>query len=163
MSYSLYLFNSMKKSIPLFLSALMTTALLAGCAKATNDPEKDPPVTSGPTYNEEFKWTAAGSSEVTADSCHYYTSFTTIYAFKNGNAKNIEINLSGLAAGTYSFSSLTGNSLTYVNGSSTFTSTAGTLTISSNADNRIAGTFSAALAGGTVSSISGHFTDVHKK
>lgn len=151
------------RTILLYIWLGMMGSILLGCAKASSDPDKNVPVTTGPTYNEEFKWTPSGGAEVTADSCHYYTSFTTIYAFKNGNSKSIEINLSALTTGTYPFNAASGNLLTYVNGTSTYTSTAGSLTISSTNDNRLAGTFSVALGGGTVTSISGRFSDVHKK
>src|SRR4051812_23577752 len=99
----------------LALSILVLSIFATGCKKDDTNPAATPtPVSTG-----TFSWTAGSGPKVTADSSHYYSSFTTIFAFKNGSSNSIEINLSSLAVGAYSLSSATGNALTFVTASTT--------------------------------------------
>ncbi len=153
----------MKKLNYIFLPILFLSTLfiLNGCAKSETDPEKEIPIgVANPT--DDFKWTPANGSQVTADSSHYYSSFTTIFAFKSGNANSIEINLASLAVGTYSLSSVTGNALSYVKDATTYNASAGSVTISAHADNKIAGSFSCTFTG-SLTGLSGFFADVPAK
>ncbi len=153
----------MKKLNHIFLPILFLSALfiLNGCAKSETDPEKEIQIgVANPT--DDFKWTPTSGLQVTADSSHYYSSFTTIFAFKSGNANSVEINLASLAVGTYSISSVTGNALSYVKDATTYNASAGSVTISSHADNKIAGSFSCTFTG-SLAGLSGFFVDVPAK
>jgi len=143
----------MKKALIAFAALSL---LLSGCKKD----ETTPGTTTTPANNSSFTWTAGSGSKVTADSANYYSSITTIYAFKNGASNSIEINLSSLAVGAYSISSATGNALTFVTSSTTYTAHSGNVNITTSNGTRLSGTFSASLSGGTLTSISGDFTNI---
>ena len=150
----------MKNSILQFITAAACVFLVA-CAKNKDEPA---PVTPTVAVNKgSFTWLPNTGSAVTADSAFYYTQFTTIFAFKNGNNSSIEINLSALTVGTYSFSALTGNVLTYINGSSTYIAPSGSCNITAAANNKLSGNFNVNLSGGALTSMSGTFTDILKK
>lgn len=137
---------------------------LSSCAKASTDPDKDTSTTpAGNTSTTSFQWTPNAGSSTTADSSNYYTSITTIYAFKNGLSNSIEINLSSLAVGAYTISSSTGNSLIYVANSNTYTAKSGVVNITANTSSNISGNFNCALTGGTLTTLSGQFVDVPKR
>ena len=146
-----------------FRSALIIASLLvfSNCAKEDEpqpeDPE-NPVITAG-----QFTWKPGSAASVTADSAYYYSQFTTIYAFKNGYANMIEVNLSSLTAASYSLSSATGNALTFITASTTHTASSGSFNITAAANNKLSGNFSANLAGGSVTSITGSFTDIPKR
>jgi uncharacterized protein DUF6252 len=151
----------MKKQFILYISLCLLggVILLSGCGKDTATPEEDPS-TPTPVSTGGFSWTPSGGSQVVADSTHYYSSFTTIFAFKNGNANSFEINLSSLAVGAYTLSSATGNALSFVTSSTTYTAHTGSVFITTNNGSKLSGTFNATLNGGTITSVSGQFKDV---
>lgn len=153
------------KKITFKLTLLLSLSLLifSGCQKDNADPKVDDPGTTAPVNKGSFSWTPAGGSAITADSAHYYTSFTTIFAFKNGNATTFEINLSSLAVGAYTLSTATGNALTFVTASTTYTAHTGNVLITTNNGSKMSGTFNATLNGGSITGVSGQFTDILKK
>lgn len=143
-----------------FFCLFLTVSLMVSCAKDETSPEEEePPVTNTGSFN----WTLSSGQNFTADSAHCYSSITTIYAFKNGNSNSIEAALSSLGVGTYSFSPATGNSFDYTSGSTTYSGVSGTLNITANAGNKLSGSFNVNLSGGSLSSISGSFTDIQKR
>lgn len=149
------------KNLFITLTACCSLLFFNSCIKAEADPDKENPIAPVPS-TQDFKWTPNGQAQVTADSSHYYNSFTTIFAFKTGTLSSIEINLSSLSVGTYSLSSTTGNALSYVNKNVTYNSVAGSVSITSSADNKLSGRFNCTFTG-TLSGISGEFVDVHAK
>jgi len=149
----------MKKQFIIYINAcLLGGLLLTGCQKDDTKPTEDP--TTTPVSVGGFSWTPSGGSQVVADSAHYYNSFTTIFAFKNGNANSFEINLSSLAVGAYTLSSATGNALTFVTASTNYTANSGSVFITTNNGSKLSGTFNATLNGGTLASVSGQFKDI---
>ncbi len=148
--------------IILFIAAL--PFLFFACAKASSDPDKNVSTTpAGNTSTTSFQWTPGVGNSITADSSNYYSSFTTIFAFKNGNNNSLEINLSSLAVGSYTLSSATGNALTYIANSSTYTAKSGQVNITANSSTNISGNFTCALSGGTLTTLSGQFVDIPKR
>jgi hypothetical protein len=144
-----------------FLSGII---FLISCAKASSDPDKNTSTApAGNTSNTQFTWSNNAGNSVTADSSNYYASFTTIFAFKNGVINSLEINLSSLNVGAYSLSNLTGNALTYIVNSTTYTAKSGTVNITANNNAGLTGNFNCALAGGTLTSLSGQFTEIPKR
>lgn len=147
----------------LFLrSFLFATALLAfvTCKK---DEEPEPEDPNNPSSFGQFSWKPGSGASVTADSAYYYPQFTTIYAFKNGSANMIEVNLSSLAAAGYTLSSSSGNALTFVTNSITHNAVSGAFNITASANNKLSGNFSASLTGGTITAITGNFTDIPQR
>lgn len=140
---------------------LSCSILLIACKKDDPAPEDTTPTTPG-VNKGDFSWTA-GASTVAADSAYFYSQFTTVFAFKNGTSNSIEINLSALSAGSYSLSSATGNALTFVTGATTYTANTGSCNITASANNKLSGNFSATLHGGTLTAISGTFSNILQK
>jgi PBP1b-binding outer membrane lipoprotein LpoB len=155
----------MRKQFLQIQAIVFCILIMSSCAKKEDSFEPD---TSGNTENPadnkgSFTWTTSSGQSVTADSAHYYSQFTTIFAFKNGTSNSIEMNLSALSLGTYSFSSTSGNAFAFVDGSTNYDASSGSLTITASANNRLSGSFNTNLTGGAITSLSGTFTDIKKK
>jgi hypothetical protein len=146
------------KTLPIKTILFSLSMLFFSCAKNKDEPEPVTPINRG-----NFNWQSNQGTQVKADSAYYFSQFTTIFAFKNGTNSSVEINLSSLALGSYSISSVTGNALTFVNGSSTYTAPSGYCNITGTSDNLLVGTFSVNLNGGTITSLSGNFSDLPRK
>src|SRR4051812_12386197 len=74
---------------------LFSLFLLFSCAKEQDEPEEPTTATTGTVpANSSFKWTAGSTAQVIADSAVCYVQITTIYAYKGGTSKTVEINLS---------------------------------------------------------------------
>jgi hypothetical protein len=146
------------KTLPIKTILFSLSMLFFSCAKNKDEPEPITPVNRG-----NFSWQSNQGAQVKADSAYYFSQFTTIFAFKNGTNSSVEINLSSLGLGSYSISSVTGNALTFVNGSSTYTAPSGYCNITGTSDNLLVGTFSVNLNGGTITSLSGNFSDLPRK
>lgn len=152
----------MKKNLVLFISICTLNALFfSACKKDDTSPDTTTP--TPPASTGGFTYTPAGGSQVIADSAHYYSSFTTIFAFKNGTSNSFEINLSSLAVGAYTLSSATGNALTFVTSSTTYTAHTGNVFITTNNGSKLSGTFTSTLSGGSITSVSGQFKDLPGK
>jgi len=148
------------KNVTLKIATFLLVVFFTNCAKDNTEPDPDPTVAVDPGV---FNWQLSSGSNVKADSAFFYQQFTTIFAFKNGNSNSIEINLSSLSAGTYTFSSSSGNIFTYANGSSTFGAGTGTCNISSSVNNKLSGSFNVNFASTSLGSISGNFSNILRK
>ena len=149
----------MKKSIYIFcifLSIGMT--FFISCAKEEVEPD---PIVSQSKGN--FNYSINGAALQKADSAVYYALNTTVYAYKNGTSTTFEINLSELIAGTYNISSATGNQFIYSTNAVDYYFTGGNFIISSNTNNKLAGSFNCSLSGGTFTSATGNFSDLPRR
>ena len=149
----------MKKSIYIyyfFLSIGMT--LFISCAKEEVEPD---PIAS--QSKGSFNYSINGAALQKADSAVYYALNTTVYAYKNGTSTTFEINLSDLIAGTYNISSATGNQFIYTTNAVDYDFTGGNFIISSNTNNKLAGSFNCSLSGGTFTSATGNFSDLPRR
>ena len=149
----------MKKSIYIFcifLSIGMT--FFISCAKEEVEPD---PIVSQSKGN--FNYSINGAALQKADSAVYYALNTTVYAYKNGTSTTFEINLSDLIAGTYNISSATGNQFIYTTNAVDYYFTSGNFIISSNTNNKLAGSFNCSLSGGTITSATGNFSDLPRR
>ena len=149
----------MKKSIYIFcifLSIGMT--FFISCAKEEVEPD---PIASQSKGN--FNYSINGAALQKADSAVYYALNTTVYAYKNGTSTTFEINLSELIAGTYNISSATGNQFIYSTNAVDYYFTNGNFIISSNTNNKLAGSFNCSLSGGTFTSATGNFSDLPRR
>jgi hypothetical protein len=141
-----------------FRGAIVSFCLLFfSCAKDDNEPDPAVPVNPG-----VFIWQIGSNTAVNADSAFFYQQFNTIYAFKNGNSNSLEINLSALSVGNYSFSLGSENVFTYANGSSSFVAKSGTLRITAAAGVKLSGDFNVSFDGGPVT-LNGSFIDIVRK
>jgi hypothetical protein len=146
----------MRKIFFMTVVAAITLSVLS-CAKAEKEPEPEDPVPSEPA--PVFNWDPAGGSHTVADSGYFIKAYNEIVAYKNGNSNLVDIRLSDSKSATYTISSSTGNQLEYVVGSKTYTGTFGTVTLVNN-NTKISGSFSCALSGGSITSVSGQFSDI---
>lgn len=153
----------MKKHVTIFSFLLIATLYFTGCAKKENEVPEDNNNTTTTTNTTSFGWVPTGGVTLKADSSYFVASYNNIVAFKGGNSNIVDIKLSDLQVGTYSISTLTGNSLEYITGGSTYSATSGSVSIAANNGTKLSGTFSCALSGGTLTSLSGDFTDIPKK
>ena len=128
------------------------------CAKEEVEPD---PITSQSKGN--FNYSINGAALQKADSAVYYALYTTVYAYKNGTSTTFEINLSELIAGTYNISSATGNQFIYTTNAVDYYFTSGNFIISSNTNNKLAGSFNCSLSGGTFTSATGSFSDLPRR
>lgn len=128
------------------------------CAKEEVEPD---PITSQSKGN--FNYSINGAALQKADSAVYYALNTTVYAYKNGASTTFEINLSDLTAGTYYISSATGNQFIYTTNSVDYYGASGNFIISSNTNNKLAGSFNCSLSGGTFSVATGNFSDLPRR
>ena len=149
----------MKKIIYIFYFFLIIgISFFISCAKEEVEPD---PITSQSKGN--FNYSINGAALQKADSAVYYALNTTVYAYKNGTSTTFEINLSELIAGTYNISSATGNQFIYTTNAVEYNFTGGNFIISSNTNNKLAGSFNCSLSGGTFTSATGNFSDLPRR
>ena len=146
----------MKTIKTLLLAALV--ALNFSCSKSDPAPTPTPPAASS---GAGFTWTingATASKNTTVANYNLQQSAMNLFATPSGTV--FEINLTGSTPGTYALGN--GNGF-YYNFSATenlTNPTSGSITITSFANNKVTGTFTAAGTGVGVTSISGTFTDI---
>ncbi len=163
----------MKKTIlTLATLCLMTGITITACKKKTSDPEPETASTTGTTTtggtttggSGTFTWTPAGASPIVADSAFCNAAYNTVIAFKGGYSNYFEINLSGLSVAAYSVTGTSSNAITYMNSTSTYTTTSGNVNITNNASTNVSGNFSASMVSGSLSaSFTGTFANVIKR
>ena len=150
----------MRKNHLLKLSFLFVL-LFIGCAKETDAPKEETPVT--PTAPaKKFMWTINGGSAIVADDSYFVPAFDNIVASK-GTA-TVDIILDTLGKGTHNISPSLGITLDYNDGTNTRSGKSGSVIITENTGTLISGTFTSSLiGGGTTSTITGEFSNVPKK
>jgi hypothetical protein len=142
----------------------ITSLCLAGalfmvsCKK--DEPEPVDPGTNTPPASPYFQWQLNGGNVVTADSA-FSSQGHVIFAFKNSGG-SIEVNLADLSPATYQISSSTGNQLQYMEGSTTHEGS-GSFVITASTSNKLSGHFNCNLTGGSLSSITGTFSEIPKR
>lgn len=144
-----------------FVALLSASLCLVSCAKSEKDPAEEP--TTPAIELGEFSYTPGTAASVNADSSVYFPAFNNIVSYKSGATQVIDIYLSALSVGTYTISSATGISLSYTTGSTVYTAKSGTVGITANTGSKLSGKFGVALTGGTLTSLSGSFTDIPKR
>jgi len=161
MKLSFRFFNLSNHSLPVVLLCLLVTGFLVfSCEKETTAPVEEEPINTTPPV---FNWRINNGATISSDSTFAYQSVTSLFAYKNGYANSLEINLSSLITGTYVLSAATGNQLTLTAGSSTAVAASGKVVISAAANNKLSGTITATFATGSFTTMSGEFTDVPRR
>ncbi|MCC6372668.1 MAG: hypothetical protein IT236_16815 [Bacteroidia bacterium] len=151
----------MKKSfLNIAISLFACIVLFNSCKKDDPLPEENPVVNTTPPI---FNWKLNNITSLSSDSTFAYQNITTIFAYKGGNANSLEIELTALNTGTYSISSATGNAFTLVSGNVSHKASSGSVIITTNANNKLSGTVSVAFSTGTITTLTGDFTDVTKR
>ena len=150
----------MKKIIYIFYFFLIIgISFFISCAKEEVEPD---PIVSQSKGN--FNYSINGAALQKADSAVYYALNTTVYAYKNGTSTTFEINLEDLTAGTYNIiTSATGNQFIYTTNAVDYYFTSGNFIISSNTNNKLAGSFNCSLSSGTFTSATGNFSDLPRR
>lgn len=96
-----------------------------------------------------------------AASATFTSQFNTLIAKKADGSTLFEINLSGSSAAVYTLTSSGANMFTYTGENPFFVAESGTVTITSNANNKISGSYEAFRTGnGGLTRLYGTFTDV---
>ncbi len=148
----------MKNAIK-FLSVFAITAVIfTSCNRDENNNNggNNNPAQDGFLYSEN-----GASTQTKMDKADVYAAYNTINANSGSGTgmKICEINLSGLAAGTYNINS--SNAFTFVvSGSTTWSATGGSVIITSNSGGKLTGTFDVQGSGTSVTRYSGTFTNL---
>ena len=133
----------------------ITTFAVQGCSSDENSNNNNNS-TSG------FTWRENGDAEIKADSAYYETAYKTIKAFKNYgdpvHSKFIEINLTGGIPATYDVAN--GNAIALLHVNDLFVASAGIVTISENASNKMSGNFTSSATSGTTTVLEGTFKSI---
>ncbi|MFY7665083.1 hypothetical protein [Flavobacterium sp.] len=95
-----------------------------------------------------------------AASATFTSQFNTLIAKKADGSTLFEINLSGSSAAAYTLTSSGANMFTYTGENPFFVAESGTVTITSNANNKISGSYEAFRTGNGLTRLYGTFTDV---
>ncbi len=146
----------MKRHLLSHVLLLASVFLFFSCQK--EEPEPEDPGSGSTLPKGDFKYSVNGGASITADSAVYYPSITTIYSYKNGTMNTIEMNLSALDVGSYTIAK--GNKLTYTTSGTDYVASTGAINITSKAVNSITGDFNTSFSTGTITSISGNFSDI---
>lgn len=143
------------------LQAFLAGMLLALAGSACNKKDGSPNNNGGANNTAGFYWKEDGGSEHKADSAFWttYTGGAGVRAYKGGMSNFFEINFSGSNVGTLQL----GTGFTYLKGNTVITSGAGTVTIVSNAADKLSGNGSATVSGGGLGSVSFTFADLPKR
>lgn len=151
--------NVLFVAIGIFILSLVFT----GCAKAEKETE-DPANSGGViTPAAEFNWTPGGTSEVVANDSYYIPAYNNIVATKNSNSSYVDITLDNLNIGAHTISPSAGITLEYSTGSATYTAKSGVVNITDKTGTLLSGNFTAALVGGTLTTINGEFNNIPQK
>ena len=140
------------------LAFVLVTVFLISCnndddGNAAIIPAPSPPAATG------FTWTENGSSTVkTAASATFSTQFKTLIAKDAGGLTVFEINLDGASAATYTVGST--NAITYTEVNPYFVANSGNVVISSNANDKVTGTFQGTGNSAGITAVNGTFTDI---
>ena len=145
------------KKIQLYLMLILSVTLLSCSSDSDDNNSSQNPSTNGFLYAEN------GSATMTSVSSPYANNqYKSIFAVNNSNTI-IETNLTSLAEGSYTIDDAT-NFFAYLKPGTTgmWNGSAGTVTITANANNKLTGTFSITSGSGIndVTSLSGSFTDI---
>lgn len=145
------------KKIQLYLLLVLSVALFS-CSSDSDDNNSTPtPSANGFLYAEN------GSTTMTSAASPYASNqYKSIFAVNNSNTI-IEINLTSLVVGSYTIDD-TANFFAYLKPGTTgmWNGSAGTVTITANANNKLSGTFSITSGSGIsgVNLVSGSFTNI---
>lgn len=117
--------------------------------------------TPTPTSNDGFFYSENGSTTLSIVTTPYASAqYNSIFAVNSGTTV-VEMNLTSIAVGTYTIDA--NNALTYLKTgvSGAYIASAGSVTITANASNKLTGTFTSTGSGITgVTSFSGSFTNI---
>lgn len=136
---------------------IFSTILVNSCKKSETTTNSTNPTITG---KDKAQWTFDGTSS-SADSSFALLAYNRIMAYKDigVNAKSLTINLSSLAVGTYTLSSVSPNVLTYVVAQTVdHTSQSGTVNITANTGAKLSGTYNALMDNGLT--FSGTFSEI---
>lgn len=147
----------MKKLISMALVALFSLT----SSSCSNDDDNSTPAPVVPVAGDGFTWTINGTTATkTTATANYNLQGSAMNLFATPSGTVFEINLTGSTPGTYT---LGGGNALYYNFSTTenlISPTSGSVTITSFANNKVSGTFTATGTGTGVTSISGSFTNI---
>ncbi len=148
----------MKKAI-LIIAAVMTTAGFYSCTKKSSSSTPTPAANG-------FVWSEDGGASQTADSSNYTFGTGTstqsfMMAYKNygsgSTSRNIEINLSGNTAATFTIPAQ--GDFVYWRDTTYSMATGGSVVVTSNSGGKASGTFDVTFSG-TPAHITGTFTNI---
>ena len=150
----------MMKTLKL-ISSLFLLFIFIGCSNDSDDGQ--PTVAVPAPTSDGFKYAENGSTTMISVSTPYASNqYKSIFGVDNSNTI-IEINLTSIAQGTYTIDNST-NFFSYLKPGSSgiWSGTTGTVTITSNANNKLSGSFSMSAGSGIngVNTVNGTFTNI---
>ncbi len=147
----------MKPALKLMSFVAFCLLFLLACSRDDdNNQPQNPQNTPGLTWREND----INGTVKSAGSAEFRNTYKSLFAFAGSTATSgtvFEINLNGVAPGTYDFSS--GNAF-YFNGFSSGNPVTGKLVLTSNTNGKASGTFEAFTTGGSITKVYGTFTDI---
>ena len=157
----------------IFISTLALSFLIvAACKKkdsTTPETTTSTTTTTGGTVTSSgtFTWSENGGATQTADSAEFRNAYNALFAYKGGLARYFEIDYSASIVGSYTLSTAGSNSLNYIVQTGTitnvYTANSGTANITANTSSKLSGNFLGSYSSGTLTSISGGFTNINIK
>ena len=157
----------MKKYI--FIISTNSLSMSFACKKKdTSTPDTTTTKTGGAvTLSGTFTRSENGGATQTSDSAEFRNVYNALYAYKGGLARYFEIDYSESIVGSYTLSTTGSNSLNYIVQTGTinnvYTANSGTANITANTSGKLSGNFTGSYSSGTLTSISGGFTNVFIK
>lgn len=139
---------------------LLLVISFSGCVKDPDEPEEETPAPTTPT--PVFNWSVNNGTAVSGDDAFYVAAYNEIYGNKNG-VTIVDIILDTIAKKTYNISQSAGITLDYFDGTTSRTAKSGIVTISEINGTRISGSYNCTFTGGTITSVSGQFSNLPKK
>ena len=146
-----------------FIALLFICLNFSSCKKKAPEQSCDScPVGGVVNPPQGFSYTRSGGNQITADSAFYFSSSNTLVSYYQGNSYKLSIKIASSQTGNFPFTT-TANKLTYTEPLGTYIASAGSVNITSNANNKVSGDFTSTGAGAGILSINGQFTDIPKK
>ncbi|MES2512604.1 MAG: hypothetical protein V4580_00615 [Bacteroidota bacterium] len=147
--------------LKLFLTTLFFSILIVSCKKEDESDSCSTCPVGGSIEPVGFTYTKNSGATITADSAFFFPASKIIIAYYQGMNNRIIIKTSAQTSGVYTFNGAS-NTVTYIEPLGSYSATGGSINITSNANNKMSGTFTSS-GGGIASTIGGQFKDIPKK
>ena len=120
------------------------------------------PVGGSTTPTNGFSYVKNGGTAIYADSAFYNSTNKTITSYYHGIATRVNIKTTSQVPGTYTLTT-PGNTISYTETSFTYLASGGSVSITSNSNNKLSGSFVSNGTGGGIVSLTGQFNNIPLK
>lgn len=136
--------------------------VLSSCKKEPDQSCGTCPVGGSTTPTNGFSYVKNGGSAIYADSAFYNSVNKTITSYYHGIATRVNIKTTSQVPGTYTLTT-PGNTISYTETSFTYIASGGSISITSNSNNKLSGSFVSNGTGGGIISLTGQFNNIPLK